>query len=301
VFQLVIHIINWTEVFFQRLSRWILESRMEEQAYQLFSEIQTTHWWFVARRIILEDLLKRNLKPAQRLRIADIGCGTGALLPMLAQFGETWGVDDSATAVEMCRRQNFSNVYLDSDPAGVPSQEFRAAGQFDLMTFLDVIEHVDDDVGFLKSYLGQLKPGGLALITVPAFMFLWSDHDRLNHHRRRYTADRLRQVVEHAALAPYKISYFNTYLFPFIALVRLTMRLQNFLRRSLGVKNRQEAHTDFERNIAPLNGLFKMIFSSERFVLRHGSFPVGTSLLCIARKAQPASAPPSQRGFESRV
>lgn len=278
---------------------------METQVYQLFLEIQTTHWWFVARRIILQDVLKRYLGsvtapqgPFTGLRVADIGCGTGAMLPMLAQFGDAWGVDSSATAVELCHQKNLVNVYVDDDPAGVPPQEFTAAGQFDLLTFLDVIEHVDDDVAFLKKYLRQLKPDGLVMITVPALMFLWSDHDRLNHHRRRYTARQLRKVVEHAGLVPRKISYFNTWLFPVIAFVRLTMRVKNSLTRRAGLKRdknaplrylekfwkRGGARTDFERNISFMNGILRVIFSSERFVLRYGSFPLGTSLLCIAHK-----------------
>lgn len=216
-------------------------------------------------------------------RIADIGCGAGALLPMLAKFGETWGVDDSATAVDMCRRNNFTNVYLDDDPAWLRVD-------FDVMTFFDVLEHVDSDVDFLKRYVAHLKPGGLALITVPALMLLWSDHDRLNHHRRRYTARQLREVVERTALVPERITYFDTWLFPGIALVRLAMRLQRAFQKAIGMKNQDVLRTDFERNILPLNGILKAIFASERFYLRHLSFPIGASLLCIARLPQRAEA-----------
>jgi len=257
---------------------------MEEQVYRLFAEIQTTHWWFVARRLILEDVLRRCVPPASTLRIADVGCGTGALLPMLAQFGEAWGVDDSTTAVEMCRQKNLANVYLDRDPA------WRRV-QFDVMMFLDVIEHVDDDAGFLKNYTAQLKPAGLVFITVPALKFLWSDHDRVNHHRRRYSAQQLLKVVERASLAPLRITYFSAWLFPFIALVRLANRLMQALRQNTEGDRSRPLRTDFERNLPALNGLLKTIFASERFVLRHTSFPIGTSLLCIARKPQSAPKP----------
>lgn len=265
---------------------------MEEQVYQLFSKIQKTHWWFVARRIILEDILKQRLSMKSGLRIADIGCGTGALLPMLSQFGETWGVDDSPTAIELCRRENFSNVYLDDDPAWRRSQ-------FDLMTFLDVIEHVDDDVSFLKNYLSQLKPGGLVVITVPALMLLWSDHDVLNHHRRRYTARQLRDVILEAGLVPERITYFNSLLFPIIALVRLAMRFKNHLQAHINRAHRQPAHTDFERNLSSLNGLLKVIFASERFFLRRLTFPLGTSVLCLARTARAVETSIPQRLQES--
>jgi len=265
---------------------------MEEQVYQLFSQIQKTHWWFVARQIILEDILKKRVVGKLGLRIADVGCGTGALLPMLSQFGEAWGIDDSPTAVEICRRESFSRVYLDADPA------WRDA-RFDLMTFLDVIEHVDDDVGFLQNYVGQLKPGGLVMITVPALMLLWSDHDVLNHHHRRYTARQLRDVVLKAGLVPERITYFNSLLFPIIACVRLAMRLKNFFITTFGSNRRSPARTDFERNIPSMNGFLKLIFASERYFLRRFDFPIGTSLLCVASKTPVAGASSSPRLQES--
>jgi len=261
---------------------------MEEQVYQLFSKIQKSHWWFVARQIILEDILEQRVAGKSGLRIADVGCGAGALLPMLSQFGETWGVDDSPTAVEICRRENFSKVYLDADPA------WREA-RFDVMTFLDVIEHVDDDVGFLRNYVSQLKPGGLVMITVPALMLLWSDHDVLNHHRRRYTSKQLHEVVSKAGLAPERITYFNSLLFPIIASVRLSMRLKNFFITTFGSNRRSPARTDFERNIPSINGFLKLIFASERYFLRRFNFPIGTSLLCVASKATIAGASSSPR------
>ncbi len=251
---------------------------MEEQVYQLFSKIQKTHWWFVARQIILEDILKKHLNSRPELLIADVGCGTGALLPMLSQFGEAWGIDDSPTAVKICRRENFLKVYLDTDQAWRETK-------FDLMTFLDVIEHVEDDADFLRNYLDQLKPGGLVLITVPALMMLWSDHDVLNHHHRRYTARQLREVVVKAGLVPERMTYFNSLLFPIIASVRLAMRFKNSLQSMFNRNQRGAIKTDFERNIPSINGLLKIIFASERFFLRWFDFPIGTSLLCVARKA----------------
>jgi hypothetical protein len=153
------------------------------------------------------------------------------------------------------------------------------------MTFLDVIEHVDDDAAFLMKFAAQLKPGGLVMITVPALMLLWSDHDVLNHHRRRYTARQLHDVVLKAGLVPERITYFNSLLFPIIASVRLAMRLKNSLLTRLGGNRRSPARTDFERNIPSINGLLKMIFASERFFLRRFDFPLGISLLCVASKA----------------
>jgi len=267
---------------------------MEEDVYQLFSKIQQTHWWFVARRMILEDVLEQRISKRPGLRIADIGCGAGALLPMLSRFGEPWGIDDSPTAVAICRRQKFPNVYLDGDPAW-------RQNRFDLMTFLDVIEHVDDDTVFLQNHVSHLQDGGLVMITVPALMLLWSDHDVLNHHRRRYTARQLREVVMRAGLVPERITYFNSFLFPVIAAIRLAMQLKNYVHTRLGGIHRQPLRTDFERNIPAVNGLLKNIFASERFILRRAAFPIGTSLLCVARKPQGDPTPGLLQQHESHA
>lgn len=250
---------------------------MENEVYKLFADIQTTHWWFVARRIIIEDVLKRCLTLSTPQRLADVGCGTGAMLPMLAQFGEAWGIDNSSEAVALCHQQRLTKVYLDTDPA------WRQV-QFDVMTFFDVIEHIETDAAFLEDYISQLKPNGLVVIAVPAFMFLWSEHDVLNHHCRRYTATRLRRLMQSVDLVPQKLSYFNTWLFPMIASVRMFRRIKRFVEGKIKLNGHIKMRTDFERNISSLNGILRAIFASERFVLRHGSFPFGTSLLGIARK-----------------
>ncbi|MDZ7343395.1 MAG: class I SAM-dependent methyltransferase [candidate division KSB1 bacterium] len=250
---------------------------MENEVYQLFAEIQATHWWFIARRLILEDILKRSLTSPTPRRLADIGCGTGAMLPTLSQFGEVWGIDNSPEAVALCHHQKLSNVYLDEDPA------WRQV-QFDVMTFFDVIEHIENETAFLKNYLDQLKPNGLVFITVPAFMFLWTEHDVLNHHCRRYTASRLRQLLQRVDLVPLKLSYFNTWLFPVIAAARVFTRMKRFVEGKVKSNGQITMRTDFERNLPLLNGILRFIFASERFVLRRGSFPFGTSLLSIAKK-----------------
>ena len=102
------------------------------------------------------------------------------MIPILAKFGKVYGIDSSPKAIEICQQNAFSDVYLDNDPQW---QDRR----FDVLTFFEVIEHVERDLDFLNHYLQWLKPGGLIFITVPAFMFLWSEHDEINQHERRYT------------------------------------------------------------------------------------------------------------------
>ncbi len=252
---------------------------MEQQVYSLFSEIQATHWWFVARRRIIADVLQKFLRTRATQRIAEIGCGTGAMLPMLAQFGEAWGIDNSPEAVQLCLNKKIPHVYLENDPA------WRAT-QFEGMAFFDVIEHVPDDVAFMKNCLAQLQHQGWVVITVPAFMFLWSEHDVLNQHYRRYNAPQLRRVIAQVGLQLERMTYFNTLLFPAIAAARMATKTV----RALSPKKQQgtaNLRTDFDRNISFLNQPLQILFASERFGLRRCNFPFGTSLLALARK--PAS------------
>lgn len=246
---------------------------MEQVVYQLFSEIQATHWWFVARRRIVADVLQNFLTKNYTGRIAEIGCGTGAMLPMLAQFGEAWGIDNSPEAVQLCAKKSLPNVFLESDPAW-------HIASFDGMAFFDVIEHVPDDVAFMKTYLTQLRPGGWSVITVPAFMFLWSEHDVLNQHYRRYNAPQLRRAITAAGLEVERITYFNTFLFPAIATARFVTKTMRSMRQSGAAHLR----TDFDRNISLLNAPLQTLFAGERFILRRCDFPFGTSVLALARK-----------------
>lgn len=258
---------------------------MEHEVYQLFSEIQATHWWFVARRRIIADVLQRYLTTSKPLRIAEIGCGTGAMLPVLSQFGEAWGIDNSPEAVKLCAQKKFAHVYLDSDSAWRQTQ-------FEGMAFFDVIEHVPEDAAVMKNYLAQLQPGGWVIITVPAFMFLWSEHDVLNQHYRRYHAAQLRRTISTTGLQLERISYFNTWLFPAIALTRLATKTLRAFTGSTNQNGHTNLRTDFDRNLSFLNRPLQTLFASERFALRYFSFPFGTSLLALARK--PLGVEPSK-------
>lgn len=265
---------------------------MEQAVYHLFSEIQATHWWFVARRRIVADVLHRFLKTSAPQRIAEIGCGTGAMLPVLAQFGEAWGIDNSPEAVALCAKKNLSHVYLDNDPAWRQTQ-------FEGMAFFDVIEHVSEDTAFMKNYLAQLRPGGWVIVTVPAFMFLWSEHDVLNQHYRRYHAAQLRATIASAGLQLERMTYFNTLLFPAIAAARFATKAWRALSSSQQQYGAAHLRTDFERNISFLNRPLQALFASERFALRGFSFPFGTSLMALARKPATtrAAAPTSLAEF----
>jgi SAM-dependent methyltransferase len=245
---------------------------MDEDFYPAYYELEGRHWWFVGRRKLFLRLLERQFPPGARpIELLDFGCGTGAFLEHLERFGSVSAVDSDASAVAFCRTRGRDEVQL--VPPGAPLPFPDAA--FDLVTTLDVIEHIDDDVGALHELRRVLKPGGRALVAVPAFMFLWGKQDEVSHHRRRYTASTLRQALEAAGLAVDRTSYFNTFLFPPIAAVRLGRRL---LRRP------GTAQSDFELGPAALNRALGALFGAEAPLVARRDLPFGVSLLALARK-----------------
>ncbi len=242
---------------------------MEEQLYRTFYELEERHWWFVARQRIVQELIEQRLKLPSGACVLDAGCGTGAILKMLSQRYEAYGTDTSPLAIEFSKKRGLSRVYcctLDTFP--------HPDVQFDLVTLLDVIEHVDDDRGVLQQASRLLKPGGPVLVTVPAYRWLWSKHDEVNHHKRRYISKELRRVLEGTGFRIELLSYYNTFLFPLALMDRMAERI---LHRNV----------DAALRIPPrfINSLFASIFSTERFVLRRTTFPFGLSLVAIGRKS----------------
>ena len=161
---------------------------MQSHHYPILYQVEETHWWYVGRRRIIQRLVEKicttlnNPNP----RILDVGCGTGANLKMLAAYGTAEGVDISPQAVDFCRERGLDSVKL-----GAAEQLPYENGSFDLVTALDVVEHLDDDVAGLREMRRVLRPDGRLLLFVPAFMFLWGVQDDVSNHRRRYTLPRL--------------------------------------------------------------------------------------------------------------
>jgi SAM-dependent methyltransferase len=242
---------------------------MDESLYKTFAAVERTHWWFVARRRIVEDQIGRvmGLKPGAA--ILDAGCGTGGVLEALRETYIVSGMDISPTAVQLCHDAGLTGVRqgtFDADPF--------PGGSYDCVLLLDVIEHIQDDVAALAAARAKLAPGGRVLVTVPAYQFLWSAHDDLNHHQRRYHRALLRQRMEQAGLVVDRITYFNTVLFPAALLQRVVAKVM---------------HTNSDDSLrvpsAVINRIFTAMFSMERPILRSISLPYGLSLLAIARSA----------------
>ena len=246
-----------------------LPREMKRHLYPIFYELEETHWWYVGRRKIIVSFVREICATItdRRPRILDVGCGTGANLKMLSEFGDAAGVDISPDAIEFCRERGLSDVKL-----GAAESLPYEAETFDLVTALDVVEHLDDDVGGLREMRRVLRPGGRVLLFVPTFMWLWGVQDEVSHHRRRYRLSELRRVVAEAGFEVERTTYANITFLPPVFLVRTIMRLT-------GMKIDTEARI----NISPLNPFFARVLGAESTLLRFMNFPVGVSGLCVAR------------------
>lgn len=241
---------------------------MEESVFQRMSSHGAEHWWFRARRQILRDQIAA-LRLPPRPQILEAGCGPGGNLPMLAEFGEVTGFEPN----EGARQAAIELTDIEVRGGTLPDDTLFPAESFDLIVAFDVVEHIDDDAGAVRSLARMLRAGGYFLMTVPAYRWLWSEHDEHHHHRRRYTRPEVRKVVEAAGLRVEKCSHFNTLLMPAVLLRRGFARLSG---SRLGPDDAMPAPA--------VNGLLRRIFASERHLLRRGSLPAGVSILCLARK-----------------
>ena len=193
---------------------------MEAELYDQLWEIEQRHWWFQARRQIVCSLIERyaNSAAGGRLRVCDLGCGTGGNLAALAHQHEVVGVEHSPQALQYARRRLGDRVRQGSLPAGVDLP----AESFDVVLLTDVLEHIEDDAGSARTALRLLRTGGIVVATVPAYQWLYSEHDARHHHFRRYDKRRFRELW--AGGETLLLSHYNSLLFPAAAAQRLTNR-----------------------------------------------------------------------------
>ena len=249
-----------------------LPREMQAHTYAIMREVEDQHWWYAGRRRIIASWVESVCREIgkRRPRILDVGCGTGANLQMLAEFGVAEGVDVSAEALDFCRGRGLGTVRQGAAES-LPYED----AQFDLVTGLDVVEHLDDDVAGLREMFRVLRPGGRALLFVPAFMFLWGVQDDISHHRRRYTLGELKAKLRQVGFAVERASYANITFFAPIFLGRIIMRVTGL---------RPDSENNI--NIGALNGLLGRVLGAESWWLRKLSFPFGVSIICVARRPE---------------
>ncbi|MFI4978094.1 MAG: class I SAM-dependent methyltransferase [Solirubrobacterales bacterium] len=227
------------------------------------------HWWYRGRRTVLERVIADLRLPA-RARVLDAGCGSGRNMVELARHGTVTGVELSNTSVCLARARKAGEVIEGS----VMEMPF-APDSFDLAVSLDVIEHLQDDLGALRELRRTVAPGGSLLVTVPAYQWLWSGHDEINHHHRRYTRRSLLRVAEQAGWKPVRTTYFNSLLLPVAILLRVLERLNT---------KTTESSLDLWVPPAPLNWLLERPLALEAALIGRGRrIPAGLSLLAVFR------------------
>jgi SAM-dependent methyltransferase len=232
---------------------------MEEHVYRQLYELEDSHWWFRGRRAVIQALHGRA-PVGKRPRILDAGCGTGRNIAEYARLGETAGVDPSPDAVAFCHARGLAQV----TQSGIEELPFDD-GAFDLVAATDVLEHIADDDGAARELRRVTRPGGCLLITVPAYQWLWSQHDDSHHHQRRYTLRRLRSTLTAAGWRPLVQTYFNSILLAPIAAVRLV--------------SSDKPRSDYNLAPKPLNAaLFLPMRGEAAFIARGGRLPAGVSI-----------------------
>ncbi|MBL8996385.1 MAG: class I SAM-dependent methyltransferase [Gemmatimonadetes bacterium] len=231
-----------------------------------YAELYHRHWWWRAREAYLIHTLDRRFAPGAAGDILDFGCGDGLFFPALAKYGEPYGIEPEAALLDPAGpwRARISTDLLTVDP--------REAHRYGLIVALDVLEHLDDPASALHELVRRLKPGGTFIATVPAFQSLWTAHDDLNHHVRRYRRPELESLVTSAGLEVVRARYF----FVWLALLKwLVVRKE----RLLGAKPRPPGIP-----WAPVNAIVQGVCRAEQFILADADPAFGSSLIVIAHK-----------------
>jgi len=241
---------------------------MDRIVYDRMAAHDSTHWWYRARRDILADYVQRYAALPADSRILEIGCGTGHNLPMLSRFGEVDAIEIDDAAREIASERLGKPV----GTAPLPELSGVARGHYDMVAVLDVIEHIDDDVAALSAMAEALKPGGKILIAVPAHMWMWSAHDTVNHHKRRYSKASLNKAISDAGLSHNGLRWFNSLLFPAAVAARAVGKLTG------------KDDSDDSPPPKPLNAAFEAIFRLERHLVGRVPMTPGLSIITLASK-----------------
>lgn len=253
---------------------------MEAAHYDELARLEETHWWHLARQQIIIDFLMRNLGNlglGKEAELLDIGCGTGKMLRLLQRVSRPVGIDNSPQAIAYCRRKKAGRALL-ADALKLPFPNER----FAMVSAQEVLEHIKDDNEALREWRRVIKPGGLLILTCPAYQWMWGPADIFAHHFRRYSRPKLIKLLQKNGFTIIRASYFNTLLFPGVAFIRLVRK--PFI--NLEKMSADDLATSFDFHIGPrfLNGVLRWIFALERYLLRWVSLPFGVSILVLARK-----------------
>ena len=244
---------------------------MERSYYEQYFHLERNHWWFVVRSRIIKALIQKNFNTKLSIETLNVGIATGATSIMLESFGDVVSSEFDKETCEFVEKEIGIKV-IQASVTELPFESDR----FDMVCAFDVIEHVEDDQKAILELERVLKPGGLMVLTVPANMSLWSEHDMINHHFRRYEKRGLSKLLSGTKMCPMYLSYFNTLLFPAIKCARW---LNSFKSK------KEKPQSDFDIPTPTwLNHVLAFIFSLEIPLLKRIKFPFGVSLILLAKK-----------------
>lgn len=249
---------------------------MRADIYQTMAQVEDAHWWFRGRRAIINSVLQRIALPAEP-NILDAGSGTGGNLKMLRFYGRVHAMELEADARELANKRGIVTVIEGKLPENIPFGD----QCFDLAVMFDVLEHIEQDYSTLCAIRERLADNGKLLLTVPALEALWSMHDTMHHHKRRYALAPLIRLVERAGYKVTFATYINFWLFPLIAIVRILDRISG--GRIIGKK--VDSNTELSIPPAPINVLLEKIFASEANLITTMRLRFGVSIILLAEKA----------------
>lgn len=248
---------------------------MDPIAYQQTIAVENDHWWYCGRRLIVDTTIQRlDLPPAPQ--ILDAGCGSGRNMVELARLGTAFGAEMDPSSAEIATSRNVGEIVQ----CGVEAMPFESE-KFDLITCLDVIEHVKVDSEAFRELLRVAKPGGFLVVTVPAYKWLWSHHDVVNQHYRRYTHARLKSAALTEGWECVRTGYFNSIMLPLAAIVRLSEHVRP--------KNPDQG-LDLDLPPKLANRLLELPLKIENFLIRRGvRLPVGVSVIAVFQRPETAT------------
>ncbi len=239
---------------------------MNVDEYQKMRQAEDHYWWFVSRRRLALALLDRFAPGAKR--VLDVGSGTGALLNELQKRSWAAGLDYSPLAVKFCQERNLTNLMV-GNAERVPV----GPGTLDAVVSLDTLEHVADHERAVEGIARSLMPGGVLVLNVPAFRWLWGPHDVALMHHRRYTKREVKRLVEGHGLKLEKLSYSVFLLFPIVILIRFLDKFRW-----------GPAKVSLPKVSGPSNRFLVKLQDMEARWIIAGSLPWGSSVIAVARK-----------------
>ena len=249
---------------------------MHKHEYARLAARESFYFWNVGRREILREVLWRHLPSPNDLTILDLGCGPGGNIKLLAEFGEVTGLDVSEEALRFARKYNFAKLIL-GDGKNLPFRD----NSYDLVTSLDVLEHLHDDQKAIKEVFRVLRPGGFFLISVPAHTWLWSDHDEAMLHKRRYPEKEILFKLRAAGFETLEKSHFVTIAVP----INFFRKIKDSISRKVFPGKQKVAETYDVEFSETVNGFLLFLLRLEKFMIRFISLPLGTSIFVIAKKS----------------